>query len=703
MALDGRFVTTVSLDEVFLNKDTGAPNSFGTIEFWQDDNRVVPKNVFQLTGAPPNYTYTALPNPITLSAIGTPATNTNDNVAIYYFPYDGTPDVSLGDVQLYYVVVRDQFGVVQEVREGWPNITAANNPAQSQANISNELSNPQFVDINFLPNNPSIFTLTGAATTTIPIAPKWDLVVQHTAGSTVTVTRTAIAGVAALPGNPPYTLTVTPGANIASLVVRQRLENNPAIFARPVGGANGWISGSILLGNLSSLSMSYQPNGEAAQQIFAANNVTGAPAEFNGTIQLAVATNPSTGDTGYVDILLTLPIVGATTFSNVQIVGLDANIENVGYDQTTANRQRDQLFNYYNSLLQAKPIRSYLIGWDFPLNPAQPLTSTVAASAAGANSSYTWDQTIVFQTVNNGAATSRATSGAMRITATNATQFALIQYLPQKIARELLNGPLSVNIAALTPQVGGLVGTVSLWYTNNVALPNIAANASVVTALDANGFPTVPVGWTEVPRSGLGNAQFTVANSATTNFNDYPFFGWNLNGIAAVNTTTFFAIVVGFSNLLIAGTVDFQSISLVPGSIPTRPAPLTQADVNAGCYQFYQKSFPVGVLPAQNLGAYSGDNVDGLTNSTNPPGAATTQGAFIRFPVEMNVNPTIVSFNPAAANANMRNYTRINDVTNTLSFNITTKGFILYGDLVGGHTVGDSIGVHWTANSRLGF
>ena len=41
--------------------------------------------------------------------------------------------------------------------------------------------------------------------------------------------------------------------------------------------------------------------------------------------------------------------------------------------QNSVNRQNDYLFHYYNPLLQYKPIESFLIGWDFPVNPAQPL------------------------------------------------------------------------------------------------------------------------------------------------------------------------------------------------------------------------------------------------------------------------------------------------------------------------------------------
>ena len=86
-ALDARFFTTISLDEYFVNKDTGLPLANGRIRFFEDTNRNVPKLVYTLADNPPAYNtappnpplpnpnYPALPNPITLSAVGQPSDN----------------------------------------------------------------------------------------------------------------------------------------------------------------------------------------------------------------------------------------------------------------------------------------------------------------------------------------------------------------------------------------------------------------------------------------------------------------------------------------------------------------------------------------------------------------------------------------------------------------------------------------------------
>lgn len=118
MALDPLYVTSINLDEFFINQQTGEPLANGSVEFWRDDNRAVGKNVFEITGAPPNYTYTELPNPLNLNATGNPIGNNGQNTSIYYYPYDAN-----GNIELYYIVVKDSDGVVQFTRQGWPNTT----------------------------------------------------------------------------------------------------------------------------------------------------------------------------------------------------------------------------------------------------------------------------------------------------------------------------------------------------------------------------------------------------------------------------------------------------------------------------------------------------------------------------------------------------------------------------------------------------
>ncbi len=699
MALDPRYVTGFELEQYFVDKTTGAPLAGGRISFFQDDNRVVPKNVFELTGAPPNYTYAALPNPITLSAVGTIQDAGGNNIALYAYPYDAN-----GNLQLYYVTVTDALGVPQFTREAWPGSSVGNIAALSQAAITNQITNPQFAEVLFIPSAPLVINVTGAGAFRYSIAPGWILNVTATGATTVTLTRTSITGVTAYPFNPPYTLTITPGLNIAALSLSQRFENNPSIWSpQHAASLNGWLSASILLAPLSSVTMLYAPSVGAQQVLLAANNVAGIYAESNATVQLTAPTNTDNSNVGYVDIILRLPVANPVTFSNVQIASVESNIANVAYEQTSVARQIDQMFHYYNPLLQYKPIPSWLIGWDFPFNPTQFLGPTLAASAAGANTSrYVWDGTIIFQTANNGPAISRAAGGALRITATNASQFALVQYTTQTMARKILNDVMSVNISALTSVVAGLIGTISLWYTTDAALPSCAANNSIVLTLDANGKPVTFNGnWLEVPRSNLGNAQFAIATSANTNFNDYGFNGWDLNGIAGVNTATFFAIVVGFAQLPIAQTIDFNSISLCSGNIPTRPGAKPDLQQLADCGYFYQKSFTYNTIPATGVGAATGE--ENYTAVTNGAIGFGNRSPSIDYPFPMlPPGATPVIYNPVNNNAQIYDTNLGADCSTTVISSASEKGFNITCTGNAGTVLGNWLGFHWTADQRLG-
>ena len=139
MSLDPGCITSVDLNPYLVDKDTGAPLAGGFIRFYEDDSRTTPKAVYQLTGSPPAYTYTALPNPIQLSATGTIVDSSGNNCALYYYPYD-----EFGNLQLYYIEVTNSLGVNQFTREAWPNITEETNPLGIETNtIENLLSNPQ--------------------------------------------------------------------------------------------------------------------------------------------------------------------------------------------------------------------------------------------------------------------------------------------------------------------------------------------------------------------------------------------------------------------------------------------------------------------------------------------------------------------------------------------------------------------------------
>jgi len=309
--------------------------------------------------------------------------------------------------------------------------------------------------------------------------------------------------------------------------------------------------------------------------------------------------NTTLNNAAFVDIEIVLPTTGITDISNIQIMGQKnvlLPLDFTSIPDETLERQEDHLFHFYNPHLQYKPIPSHLVGWDFPLNPTQ-FGSTIPTEAIGANKSYyVWDQTILFQSTNSGISATKGANGDLELTAAATTQMALIQYVEGYKAREILNSPISVNIAANGVST---LCTVSLWYTTNATLPNLSAptHNSLVLTLDANGKPATFNGtWLEVPRRNGQNATFTLSPNANNTFTDHNFNGWDLQGAAGASTATFFAIVIGTAPVTSPGVLKFYSVGLCSGDIATRPGAQTVDEVLRECQYYYEKSYTSGVL-----------------------------------------------------------------------------------------------------------
>lgn len=138
MALNGNYIVAPSLEMYFVDKTTGLPLSGGTVYFYEDSGSPTTlKNVYTISGTPPNYNYVALPNPMTLSAVGTTQDDSGNNVLPYFYPYD-----SDGNIQLYTIKVFDSNGTLQFTRNGWPNLASQ---STDTSDFINYIENPQFL------------------------------------------------------------------------------------------------------------------------------------------------------------------------------------------------------------------------------------------------------------------------------------------------------------------------------------------------------------------------------------------------------------------------------------------------------------------------------------------------------------------------------------------------------------------------------
>lgn len=528
------------------------------------------------------------------------------------------------------------------------------NPIVDSSLLSeNLITNPQFADVYFDPE--SVLHLASAGL--YDIAPGWQLLLTGT--GTADVQRDEFSGtsIGSIPGTPPYALNIqTNGFTTAALI--QTFTHNGAIFS------NGAVTFNMLanvVGANEVITVDYEPSTSTSGTLNIFNNtiIAGSLAYYSGFKNLPQSTNTDDSDTAFVQIAINLVANGGNiTISNVQLTGQSTPLPSTftkedvpDFQETTYERIVDHEFHLYREPLSYKPIPSYLVGWDFASNPAQFFGTSVPVQAVGANKSYyAWDQTIIFQSVNSGAAITQDAGGAFQLTCAVAGQFAIIQYVPSFICNKILNDIISVNLAAVSSKAGGLPVTISLWYTTSSGLPStVASNNSLVLTLDANGKPATfntPGTWVEAPPLNGQEASPTVlASPTTTNYNDYDFNGyWNLDGIAAVDTANWVAIVIGTSPMAIGDTLHVSSVGLCSGSIATRPAPLSDDEVIRECQYYYEKSYNIGVAPGTSTSA--GEQVISLPQNSDVNGNVYVypKTIFLRFKQIKIVAPTAVTF-----------------------------------------------------------
>jgi hypothetical protein len=453
-------------------------------------------------------------------------------------------------------------------------------------------------------------------------------------------------------------------------------------------------------GSADTLTLNYtQSDGAIVDETIVTASLSANYKQYPGSVFIDLSTSNEDYPDAFVDIFFNLPIGVMIDITSVMVCSTGAtSVANIGYEQESNARQIDHLFHYYKPELAYKPIPSYLVGWDFPMNPAQALGKNPALGpfATGANTAfYVWDQTIIFQTVDSSIKTfdEAAGNGAIVFGASLAGQVAMMQYLPNPMCREILLQRFCSNIIAAYTGTAPAGITVTMWYTTNVSVPTLTN--TFFTGLDANGVPTGVIGgWHKVPRDSLGDSAIPSVSSPYTS---YQMSGWDLNNEATALTATFFAIVIGSTAMPINASLGFKSVSLQGGDIPTIPAPQSPSAVLVDCQYYYQKSFIQGTAPGAGLGTVSGVSFGVQYVAASLPSV----GPLVRFGIDMRTTPAVTLYNPQ--NINQQIFTpTIGDWSFCSATSITSTGFEPIGTTNAGSTVLNPCIVSWTADARLG-
>ncbi len=161
------------------------------------------------------------------------------------------------------------------------------------------------------------------------------------------------------------------------------------------------------------------------------------------------------------------------------------------------------------------------------------------------------------------------------------------------------------------------------------------------------------------------------------------------------------AVSLGFAPVGTAGAADYCEFTGIMIELADAVGDVTDyeylefAEDLARCLPFYEKTFPYGTAPAQSAG------VAGALQVKNPIAAGYPQVSWLYKTPKWKV-PTVVTYNPSAANANWRNITGAADVAESVNpaasadmggTMITTSGTVA--------TIAHILAIHATADARI--
>lgn len=516
---------------------------------------------------------------------------------VQFEPSGGLPDNLYFDEELVYRIeirhgISQSDPLIWEINNYVPE-GSGNNPGSANITSDNQLSNPEFVEISFN----GVLTSTSNA---IEIAPGWEIVAIGS--GSIVVTRLSVSGTDNIITNPAYIINVVTSGSWSSVILRQRLLNNAALF-RGNSTIDSAVAGSFIAKSNGSdviSGMFYVDSDGNEFDIIPTAIMTGSYQKFSDAVALPNSPqNPDDSDDGYVDIYIRLPNIGDVNVSSFQLVKQILPIP-VEYLQESPARQRDHLFHYYENSILIQPKESVLSGWDFPLNPWQftPIANTTPSDSSGTpvQCAYAADQTIVYQ--QGGASQvligrgSAANNYEYVVTALgNDNRFALIQYIDAGTIRSYWNSILSSLVSAriVTSHSSTIRYKMRLIY--RATLPSTIGAAEPILSWTGANTPVFSAGWTEiVPKN---DPIYTFGDLQNASFD-----GFQLPASSADDMTL--GIVIYTLDLMdetaTADAIYFNRISLVPNDFAIDCNVLTYDEMLRRCFYYFESSKNLATL-----------------------------------------------------------------------------------------------------------
>ena len=238
--------------------------------------------------------------------------------------------------------------------------------------------------------------------------------------------------------------------------------------------------------------------------------------------------------------------------------------------------------------------------------------------------------------------------------------------------------------SSLTGTFGGSItnsnGTRSYPYTYTVSSANTWEQKSVTIAGDTTGTWLTDNGVGAIVAFSLG-AGATYSGTAGAWASGFYLSATGATSVVGTNGATFYITGVQLEKGSTATSFDYRPYG-------------TELSL---CQRYYESTFPIGTAPAQNI-----DPTYAIRISQTAAAAAPSRGFTWLFKTTKRDTPsTITSYNPSAANANVRNNTRSNDATISNLSALNQIGVLFTFTGSAGSAVGDDNGVGFSASAEL--
>lgn len=461
----------------------------------------------------------------------------------------------------------------------------------------NQVTNPQFSQILF--NSP--YTLSSAVgPISIPVAPGWFLDLEGIGN--VTLSRVALNSTIPNPTNAPYALRINlSGSWTGNPILRQRFSENGILWS------NKWVSCSITARLETALPQPISARlvdsqGAPLVQVLQAP-LNSSFNEYKGHGLVPASTNTDIPPDAWIDFQILLPSAVDIYITSIQLVESDTELE-YAYEQDTIDRQIDHTFHYYYNSLVYRGKDSIVSGWDFPLNPYQFITTTIATVINQCQ--YIADQTILYQvaagaTLQSGQAPVGARNGLAikALTGFTSNRFALIQYLDPASCRPYWGYFLSALARTRIFTTHGTQVGIKMRLIYSSTLPEPINNINPIASWTQTD-PVFAGQWTAI--SPENDPVYTLQNSQGVNseFDAYPFLKFQLPALGA-DTQTLGVVIYTTTDIdSSSGTEDsivFEQISLVPSEIACDYNAKTYDQTLQECQYYYETSYGKGVVP----------------------------------------------------------------------------------------------------------